>query len=99
MRLFEAIPELINRSGLRTVFGTPGSSNVPWLAHGVATERLVYVGTRHEAAAVTAAAAYSKTTGEVGLATPPRAFAVVFTSPRFTSKRIPQLHCTCCPVT
>src|SRR5882762_3059141 len=69
MRVFEAIPELIRRSGLRVVFGLFGSANVAWVGHGVQEGMLDWVRTRHEETSVAAAVAYSKVTGKVGLAT------------------------------
>jgi len=69
MRVFEAIPELIRRSDLRVVFGLFGSANVAWVGHGVQEGMLDWVRTRHEETSVAAAAAYSKVTGKVGLAT------------------------------
>lgn len=69
MRVFEAVSELIARSGLRVVFGLPGSANVAWLGYGIEKGRLQYIGTRHEGTAVTSAVAFSKVTGHVGLVT------------------------------
>jgi acetolactate synthase-1/2/3 large subunit len=69
MQVYEAISELIGRSGLRVVFGLCGSANVAWVGHGVQAGTVRWVRTRHEETSVAAAAAYSKATGRVGLAT------------------------------
>ncbi len=68
LRVFEAVPELVRRSGIRVVFGLLGSANVAWVASGAGAGTFEWVRTRHEETSVAAAAGYSKVTGEVGLA-------------------------------
>lgn len=69
MKVYEAIPELIQRSGLDTAFGLFGSANVAWVGHAVQKGSLRFFHTRHEGTAVTAAAAYSRVSGRIGIAT------------------------------
>lgn len=69
MRVFEAMSELIRRSDLRVIFGVFGSSNVAWVGYGVERGDLQWVRTRHEETALTAAVAYARVSGKVGLAT------------------------------
>lgn len=69
LRGYQAIPELLRRSGIDTVFSMIGETNVPWIAEGVRSGAFRYVRTRHEGTAVSAAAGFSRTTGMVGLAT------------------------------
>jgi thiamine pyrophosphate-dependent acetolactate synthase large subunit-like protein len=68
MKAYQAIPELLGRVGLDTVFGVLGSSNVAWIGHGVDRGGLRLVHVRHEQTAVTAAAAFARVSGRVGLA-------------------------------
>lgn len=67
MKGFEAIPELLRRHGLDTVFGVLGSSNVQWIGAGVQAGALRLVKTRHEETAVSAASAFSRVTGRIGV--------------------------------
>ncbi len=67
MKGFEAIAELIRRSGSPTVFAVLASTNAPYLAYGTATGAFPLIKTRHEETATTAAAAYSRATGLVGI--------------------------------
>lgn len=69
MQVYEAVSELIHRTGQTTVFGLVGSSNVAWVGHGVETERFRFVRTRHEAASVSAAAANARITNKTAFAT------------------------------
>jgi len=64
---FEAIAELIRNSGSPTVFAVLASTNAPYLAYGTATGAFPLVKTRHEETATTAAAAFSRATGLVGI--------------------------------
>jgi acetolactate synthase-1/2/3 large subunit len=66
---YQAIPELIRRSGVDIVFSMIGETNVPWIGEGVRSGAFRYVRTRHEATAVSAAAGFNRTTGQVGVAT------------------------------
>lgn len=66
---YQAIPELIRRSGVPAVFGVLGEINAAWVGEGVRSGAFRYVRTRHEAAAVSAAAGFSRVTGMVGLST------------------------------
>ena len=68
MKVYQAIPELVRRTGLDTMFGLFGSANVTWVAHGVQENIFRFYHVRHEQTSVTAAAAYSRVTGKVGLA-------------------------------
>lgn len=67
MELYKAIPELLERAELEVVFGLYGSANVGWVGHGVTHGSLRWVGVRHESAAVTAAGAYARATGRIGV--------------------------------
>jgi thiamine pyrophosphate-dependent acetolactate synthase large subunit-like protein len=69
MHVFEAVGHLIVNAGLDTVFGLPGSSNMAWLGAGLEAGQFTYIGVRQEGAAITAAGAYAKATGRVGVAT------------------------------
>ena len=69
LRGFEAVPELLRRGEVDTVFGLLGGSNAAWVAHGVATGNHRFIRTRHEETAVTAAAGYSRATGRLGVCT------------------------------
>ncbi|BCB84546.1 thiamine pyrophosphate-binding protein [Phytohabitans suffuscus] len=69
MNGYAAVPDLLARAGLTTVFGLVGSSNVAWVAHGVQSGRLRFIRVRHEESAVAAAAAFARTTSNVGVAT------------------------------
>jgi acetolactate synthase-1/2/3 large subunit len=64
---FEAIAELIRNSGSPTVFAVLASTNAPYLAYGTATGAFPLVKTRHEETATTAAVAYGRATGLVGI--------------------------------
>lgn len=65
---YQAIPQLIHAVGTDTVFAMLGETNVPWLAHGMATDTFRFVRARHEGTAVSAAAGYSRATGITGVA-------------------------------
>ena len=67
MHGFQAIPELLRQSGVSTVFGVLGNSNVAWIGAGVRSRALCLVKTRHEETAVSAAAAFSRVTGGLGV--------------------------------
>lgn len=67
MHGFQAIPELLRQSGASTVFGVLGNSNVAWIGAGVRSGALRLVKTRHEETAVSAAAAFSRVTGGLGV--------------------------------
>jgi acetolactate synthase-1/2/3 large subunit len=67
MHGFQAIPELLRQSGATTVFGVLGNSNVTWIGAGVRSGALRLVKTRHEETAVSAAAAFSRVTGGLGV--------------------------------
>ncbi|HZY68971.1 MAG TPA: thiamine pyrophosphate-binding protein [Devosia sp.] len=69
MRGFEAVPELLRRAGVETVFGLLGGVNAPWVAQGVQAETFRFVRTRHEGTSVTAAAGYARATGGLGVCT------------------------------
>jgi acetolactate synthase-1/2/3 large subunit len=69
LRGFEAIPELLRRAGVDTVFGLLGGSNASWVAHGTHAGLHQFIRTRHEETAVTAAAGYSRATGRLGVCT------------------------------
>ncbi|TPE47118.1 thiamine pyrophosphate-binding protein [Amaricoccus solimangrovi] len=69
LRGFEAIPELLRRAGVDTVFGLLGGSNTAWVAQGVEAGHIEFIRTRHEETAVTAAAGYSRATGRLGVCT------------------------------
>lgn len=69
LRGFEAVPELLRRAGVDTVFGLLGGSNAAWTAQGVASGKLKLIRTRHEEATITAAAGYSRATGGLGVCT------------------------------
>lgn len=69
LRGFEAVPELIRRTGVPVVFSMIGGTNVQWLGQGVRTGAFRFIRTRHEATAVSAAAGFSRTTGALGVAT------------------------------
>ena len=62
MKVYEAIPELIGRTGTPVVFGLLGSANVAWVGHGSDAGTFTWIGVRHEGTAVAAATAYSKVT-------------------------------------
>lgn len=65
---YEAIAALV-ADQVDVVFGVLGSSNAAWVADGVRNRGFRYVRTRHEETAVSAATAYSRSTGDIGLAT------------------------------
>ncbi len=67
MHGFQAIPELLRQSDATTVFGVLGNSNVAWIGAGVRSGALRLVKTRHEETAVSAAAAFSRVTGGLGV--------------------------------
>lgn len=67
MHLYRAVPQLLENAGLRLVFGLFGSANVGWVAQGVASGQIDWVGVRHEGTAVSAAAAFNRTSGKVGV--------------------------------
>ncbi|MGE5156115.1 MAG: thiamine pyrophosphate-dependent enzyme [Betaproteobacteria bacterium] len=67
MKGFEAIAELIRASGSPAVFAVLASTNAPYLAYGSATGAFPLVKTRHEETATTAAAAFSRASGLVGI--------------------------------
>jgi acetolactate synthase-1/2/3 large subunit len=69
MQGFQAVPELIRRSGVPVVFSMLGGTNVPWIAEGVRAGAFRFVRTRHEATAVAAATGFSRASGQVGLCT------------------------------
>jgi thiamine pyrophosphate-dependent acetolactate synthase large subunit-like protein len=68
-RGLEAVAELLRRAGVDTAFGLLGGSNAAWVAHAVTAGQLRFIRTRHEEAAVTAAAGYSRATGGLGVCT------------------------------
>lgn len=71
-RGFEAVPELLRRAGVDTVFGLLGGANAPWVAAGVELGHFQFIRTRHEEATITAAAGYSRATGRLGVCTTTR---------------------------
>lgn len=68
-RGFEAVPELLRRAGVNTVFGLLGGVNAPWVGAGVKAGTFQFIRTRHEESAVTAAAGYSRSKGALGVCT------------------------------
>lgn len=68
MRVYQAIPAMIEAEGINVVFGLFGSANVSWVGHGVDHLGLTWIGVRHEGTAVSAAAAHAKVTGSVTVA-------------------------------
>ncbi|PWK61291.1 thiamine pyrophosphate-binding protein [Aminobacter sp. AP02] len=71
-RGYKAVPELLQRAGVDTVFGLLGGSNAPWVAAGVESGQFRFIRTRHEEATITAAAGYSRATGRLGVCTTTR---------------------------
>lgn len=69
LRGFEAVPELLRRAGVDTVFGLLGGSNAAWVAHGAQAGTQEFIRTRHEETAVTAAVGYARATGGLGVCT------------------------------
>ena len=67
MKGFEAIPELLRRGSATTVFAVLGNSNVQWIGAGVESGALRLIKTWHEDTAVSAAAAFSRVTGALGV--------------------------------
>lgn len=67
MQGYEAIPHLLSREGIDTVFSMLGGTNVPWIGAGVRSGGLRLVRTRHENTAITAAMGYARSTGGIGL--------------------------------
>ena len=68
MKIYEALADAFLRENVSTCFALLGDANMHW--SGALSERgmgLIY--TRHEHAAVAAAAAYARTSGRVGCAT------------------------------
>lgn len=63
---YKAVPELLRRAGVTSVFGLLGGVNAPWVGQGVASGAFNFVKTRHEETAVTAAAGYARATGGLG---------------------------------
>jgi len=68
MRGYQAIPVLLNRHGLGTVFAMIAETNGPWLGYGTAQGLISMVRTRHEQTAVMAANGFARTTGRPGVA-------------------------------
>lgn len=69
MRPYEAIAELVSRTGVDTVFAMVGHTNVAWLAHGQQHGLFEVVKTRHEEVAGNAAFGHSWSTGNLGIFT------------------------------
>lgn len=69
MKVYEAVAEALVAEGCDTLFGLMGDGNMSlWGALGRAG-KLTIISSRHEAGAVAMADGYSRTTGNVGLAT------------------------------
>lgn len=69
MRGFEAIPKLIRATGTTTVFGMLGGTNVQWISDGVRKGAFTFARTRHEETSVSAATAFARVTGGLGVCT------------------------------
>jgi thiamine pyrophosphate-dependent acetolactate synthase large subunit-like protein len=67
MKGFEAIAELLRGSGSPTVFAVLASTNAPYLAYGLRSGAFELVRTRHEETATSAATAFSRATGLIGV--------------------------------
>lgn len=70
MELYKAIPTVIRSQVGSDLFGLLGSSNVAWVTYGVDAGLVDFFKVRHEAHAVSAAAAYARASGRIGIATP-----------------------------
>src|ERR1700728_2643565 len=67
MRVYEAIADALLAEGCDDLFGLMGDGNM-WLWSSLAKKNAKIISARHEAAAVSMADGYSRTTGKVGVA-------------------------------
>ena len=68
MRVAAIVAELLERAGVRDVFGVPGESYLPLLDEVAARRGLRFVTTRHESGAGFMADGYAKASGGIGVA-------------------------------
>ena len=69
MKLYQAMPRMLERLGVEQVFGLLGGTNVNWVAEGVDAGIFKFTWTRHEESAVHAATGYARASGQLGVAT------------------------------
>lgn len=69
MRVYEALAQAFHANGPNTMFGLVGDGNVKFADHWQRVLGAEYVAARHEAGAVSMAAGYARSTGEVGVVT------------------------------
>lgn len=67
MKGYQAVAELVRRTGFGTVYSMLGGTIVPWIAEGVDRGSLRLVKTRHEDAAVGGAMGHARSTGAAAL--------------------------------
>src|SRR3977135_2965596 len=67
MKVYEAIADALLAEGCDNLFGLMGDGNM-WLWGALANKQAKIISARHEAAAVSMADGYSRTTGKVGVA-------------------------------
>src|ERR1041385_282436 len=67
MKVYEAIADALLAEGCDNLFGLMGDGNM-WLWSSLAKKQAKIISARHEAAAVSMADGYSRTTGKVGVA-------------------------------
>src|SRR6204780_281591 len=67
MKVYEAIADALLAEGCNDLFGLMGDGNM-WLWAALAKRQAKIISARHEAAAVSMADGYSRTTGKVGVA-------------------------------
>ena len=67
MKVYEAIADALLAEGCDNLFGLMGDGNM-WLWASLAQKQAKIISARHEAAAVSMADGYSRTTGKVGVA-------------------------------
>jgi thiamine pyrophosphate-dependent acetolactate synthase large subunit-like protein len=65
----DALADALAAEGVTTIFGLLGDGNLHFMPRLVDTHGVRFVSTRHEAASVVAADAYSRATGQVGVCT------------------------------
>src|SRR5208282_6049074 len=67
MKVYEAIADALLAEGCDNLFGLMGDGNM-WLWASLAQKQAKIISARHEAASVSMADGYSRTTGKVGVA-------------------------------
>lgn len=68
-RAFERVAQALVDHGVDTLFGLMGDANLDLIVHLTEVHGVRYIGTRHEATAVSMADGYSRATGKIGACT------------------------------